>query len=110
LESWRDWEVLVEPSTTIIPVQVGGDKVIQVEVTGLGGEEDIAAARFPSFDGVTDAIEEVSKAILESMRRVAPRKATVEFGLEVGVEAGQLTALLVKGSGTASIKVTLEWE
>jgi hypothetical protein len=31
-------------------------------------------------------------------------------GLGVGVEAGQLTALLVKGSGKANLKITLTWE
>jgi len=33
----------------------------------------------------------------------------VEFGLEVALESGQLTAVLVKGSAKANLKITLEW-
>jgi hypothetical protein len=44
-----------------------------------------------------------------SGRYLKPHKASVEFGLEVALEAGQLTALLVKGSGTSNLKITLEW-
>jgi hypothetical protein len=31
------------------------------------------------------------------------------LGLEVGLESGNLTALLVKGTGTANLKLILEW-
>jgi hypothetical protein len=41
---------------------------------------------------------------------VRPDRGTVEFGIDVGVESGALTALVVKGTGTATLKVTLEWE
>jgi hypothetical protein len=40
---------------------------------------------------------------------VAPRSASVEFGIDVTVEAGALTGMLAKGSGTATLKVTLNW-
>lgn len=33
----------------------------------------------------------------------------MEFGLEVALESGQLTAVLVKGSAKANLKITLEW-
>ena len=39
-----------------------------------------------------------------------PTRASVEFGVEVAVDAGKLTALLVNGNTTGSLKVTLEWE
>jgi Trypsin-co-occurring domain 1 len=34
----------------------------------------------------------------------------VEFGIDVGIESGKLTALICKGSGNASLKITLEFE
>ena len=47
--------------------------------------------------------------MLTTLQKVKPRAASVEFGLEIGIESGQLTALLVKGTGTANLKITLEW-
>lgn len=95
-------------TTRIIPVSVEDKRTIYVQATVLGGEQDIAV-RLPSFEGVSDAIEGIAKSLTRTMEKVKPRKATVEFGLELAVESGKLTALLVKGSGTASLTVTLEW-
>ncbi len=50
------------------------------------------------------------RRLLWAKQRVGPSKGSVEFGVEVGVEAGQLTALIVKGSGTANLKIALHWE
>ena len=38
-----------------------------------------------------------------------PKKATVEFGVEVTVKSGKLTALIVEGEGKGNLKITLEW-
>ena len=45
----------------------------------------------------------------EALARVKPDHATVEFGVDASVEAGGLTALIVKGTGSATLKITLEW-
>jgi Trypsin-co-occurring domain 1 len=63
----------------------------------------------PSFKEVTDAVEGIAESFVTTLRKVKPRKASVEFGLEVALEAGHLTALLVKGSGASNLKITLEW-
>jgi hypothetical protein len=41
---------------------------------------------------------------------VKPKKATVKFGMELAIESGQLTAVIVKGSGKGNLEITLEWE
>jgi hypothetical protein len=100
----------MEQTTEIVPVQITNDKVVQVQVTTLGGEENVAILdHLPTFDEVTGAIEEISRAIAGSIEKVKPRKASVQFGLNVSAQEGKLTALLVQGSGTASVTVTLEW-
>jgi hypothetical protein len=92
----------------LIPVQLDGGVKVHVEATVLGGEEDVAFKLF-SFQGVTDAIEAIATAVDAAMQKVKPKKASIEFGVEVAVESGQLTTLLVKGSGTANFKIALEW-
>lgn len=48
------------------------------------------------FKAVTDALGGIVQAIAEPINRAKPSKATVKFGMELTVEAGQLTAVLVK--------------
>jgi hypothetical protein len=88
---------------------------IWVEAKQLGPREADAAAlegltEALSLDAVRRAIEGVAALVRETIDQAKPDKASVEFGLELGLESGQLTALWVKGSGKANLKVTLSWE
>lgn len=98
----------MESRTEIITVNVADGKQIKVEVTAIGGEEDVSSS-IQSFEQVTGAIEGIAKSVLGTIERIKPKKAVVEFGLELATESGQLTALLVKGSGKANLKISLEW-
>ncbi len=95
-------------STEIIKAQLPNGTCIHIQTTILAGEEEVAFT-LPSFKEVTDAIEGIAESIVTPLQKVRPQKACVEFGLEVALEAGQLTALLVKGTGTSNLKITLEW-
>lgn len=98
----------MEPRTEIVPVTLGDGTIIQIQATAIGGEEDVVIGNL-SFDGVRQAIRGIAHEIGGVLAEVQPRKASVEFGLEVAVESGRLTALWVNGSGTATMKITLEW-
>jgi len=99
----------MEPRSENLPVTLPSGKTVQLQVMLLGREEDVAARGIPSIEGLTQAIEGLSASILESLVRIKPKKATVHFGITVALESGNLTALLVKGAGNASIDVSLEW-
>lgn len=92
----------------IIPVELNNGKIIHVEATDLGGGQDISVGSL-LFEDAVDAIHEISKSILNKIELMKPKKAIVEFGLEVALESGKLTAVLVKGNSKASIKITFEW-
>jgi hypothetical protein len=81
---------------------------IRISTTRLGGEADVAG-RVPQFTEFTEALEGIAESVVGSLRKIKPRNASVEFGVEIGLESGKLTALLVQGTGTANLKVTLEW-
>jgi hypothetical protein len=100
---------MTQPHRDILRVQLSNGQTVHAEVAELGGERNVGISIF-SFEGVANAIEEISRTITETLKKVEPRKATVEFGVDLALESGNLTALLVKGTGTASLKVTLEWE
>jgi hypothetical protein len=100
---------MMEIYTENYPVELSSGAVIYVETVPLGGEEDVAFEVL-QLQSVMETIEDVANQFAVSLERIRPNKASVELGVDFGVEAGQLTALIVKGSGNASLKVTLEWE
>jgi hypothetical protein len=51
----------------------------------------------------------VADAVLAGVGKLKPNKVALEFGCEVGMETGKLTAILVKGTAKANLKVTVEW-
>jgi hypothetical protein len=93
-----------------IPVRIDDHVIIRVETpAGVGGEEEIAH-RIPSFDGFTAALSKIATSVRSGIAHVAPTRAVIEFGVDVSMEAGQLTAMIVKGTGAAHLTVTLEWD
>lgn len=98
----------METRTEIIKTELANGAIVHIQATALGGEEEVGFTLL-SFKGVTDAIEGIVELVDKTLRKVKPRKACVEFGLEIALESGQLTALLVKGSGTSNLQITLEW-
>jgi hypothetical protein len=99
---------MVEPRTQVIETHLPNGTTLHVEAELLGGEEEVGIT-FPDFNEVIHTLEGISESVMAALKRVKPRKASVEFGLAVALESGQLTALLVKGTGTSNLKVTLEW-
>jgi hypothetical protein len=100
----------------VIQVRLPNGTVARIEATvltpaGPVDEEErrIASVGIPSFAGVLDVVESMAGAIWTVLEKVGPQKASVEFGVEVGLENGQVTGLFVKGSGKANLKITLEW-
>jgi hypothetical protein len=96
-----------EVRTETIPVQLEDGSVFKIEVSQTG-REDVAFDIKP-FKEVTDALEDIVRAIAVPISKVNPRKASVKFGVEIALESGQLTAVLVKGSSKANLEITLEW-
>ncbi len=73
------------------------------------GEARVSSGQSYSFEDFSESFEALTRNLRAAIDKIAPKKAVIEFGVEVGVESGKLTALLVKGSGKANLKVTLEW-
>ena len=97
-----------ETRSETVPVQLPNGAIVKVEVTS-SGREDVSFEP-KQFQPVADAIEGVVQMIATPIQKVRPKKATVKFGMELAIEAGQLTAVIVKGSGKANLEITLEWE
>lgn len=90
-----------------IPMQLSNGAIAFVEISQTG-HQDVAFDLKP-FNQVTQALEGIIDAISGTLHRTLPDKACVKFGLEIGIEAGQLTAVIVKGASRANLEITLEW-
>lgn len=100
----------MESRNEIISVQLDDGTSFKVKASALGGNEDVLdLEKIWPFKQVTDTIEGVAKMMLATLQAVKPDKASIEFGVEVALESGALTALVVKGTGTGNLKITLEW-
>jgi hypothetical protein len=101
------------PAHQVVRARLPEGPVIQVEArtdVALDREEDVAIADVLAFDGVSDAIASIARSLTAAIERAKPDKASVVLGLDIGVEAGALTALIAKGKGTAALTVTFEWD
>jgi hypothetical protein len=113
-----DDRVPVQPQS--IPVRLTNGVIIHAEATPIGQrstdemEQDVADRptlfETQDFRDITKALEGIASEVSATLERVGSREASIEFGLEVGVEAGKLIALLVKGTGKANLKITLTWK
>lgn len=95
-----------------IPIMLGNGAVVYVPATpgeDMEGLADMTGVNIPSIDEIKDVIEGTARSILEVIEKVAPQKATVEFGLKITGKPGKLTALLVDGAGEGTLNITLEW-
>ncbi|GAA4263757.1 CU044_2847 family protein [Dactylosporangium darangshiense] len=93
--------------TEKIPLRLEDGSTVLFEAT-VDGEEDVA---FGGFDlaQVTGQITAVARTVVAALEKAAPTKAAVEFGVEIATGAGGVTAVFVKGTAKANLKVTLEW-
>ena len=97
----------MELQTKIISVELSDGTSVRVEATIIGDRKLTFQTR--EFSEVTVAIESLMKEIAETVQKVKPDRASVKFGVDVGIESGKLIPLLVKDASTSNIEITLEW-
>ncbi len=101
-------------SSLTVPLILPNKARVRVEATPvtLPGDKDVSfqsVKEAMAIDTIQEAIAGIAEMVMQSLEKVAPNKASVEFGIELGIESGNLTALWVKGTGKANLKITLEW-
>ncbi len=95
----------------IVSVKLEDGTIMHIEATRIGDtEEEISIGdKVFQFKGTASKITAISREIIDSVKKIGLSKAIIRFGLEIGVDAGGLTALLVKGAAKANLEITLEW-
>lgn len=97
--------------TKIIPLKLSDGKIINVEVTPIG--EQPVSTEIRVFQQATEIIKSIAEDVAGTLKDISetvkPEKLSIKLGLQIGVESGQLTALIVKGTSTANLEITMEW-
>jgi hypothetical protein len=93
------------------PVTIGGTTFYIQADPGMNGGPvgPVGLDEVFSFENVRGAVEGIATELRQACTRARPDEASVEFGLGLVVKSGKLSALLVDGSGSASLKVSLTW-
>ncbi|AVH73457.1 CU044_2847 family protein [Nostoc sp. 'Lobaria pulmonaria (5183) cyanobiont'] len=95
----------------IVSFELSDGKIIKVEVTPIGEQPVSDETRV--FKQATEIIKSIAEDVAGSLKDISqtvkPDKFSIKLGLQIGVESGQLTALIVKGTGTAKLEITMEW-
>jgi len=94
--------------TKMIRAKLADGTTIYVQAKAVSGEEDVASIT-ASFQKVTKAIEDIAQSLTAAWEKAKPRRAGVEFGVEFAYESGEVLAMFVNGSTSASMKITLKW-
>jgi hypothetical protein len=86
------------------------DHQIYMEVLHRGGREEVGILDSIPFEQVTEILGVIAQNIGNTLEKAKPTKASVELGVEFGLENGQFVALIARGSAKANLKIALEWE
>jgi len=91
------------------PLDLDGGARAYLEVVPRGRQEVGVLDAIP-FDQVMETLNQIARGLEAAIETAKPSKAAVEIGVEFGLEAGQLVALIARGTGKANLKITLEWD
>jgi hypothetical protein len=84
------------------------DQLLQVEADVPAGYHDVSITT-ASMDRLLEQVRLFAGKLRPALQQAKPTKASVEFGVTFSFEAGQLVAVVAKGSSSANIKICLEW-
>lgn len=98
--------------TEIIPVELSDGTIVKLEATPIG-EQQVSFGSLP-FKQAMDIVQSFARDVADALQDVRatsqPDKIAVKIGFEVAIESGQLTALIVKGSGKGNLEILMEWD
>jgi hypothetical protein len=60
--------------------------------------------------GLVETISGVTRTVHQAIDNAKPNKAKIEFGIELGLKAGQVLAILADANSKSTLKITLEWD
>ncbi len=88
----------------IVPAKLDDDSIIYIEARLLNEREKIGKSIL-DFGDFSNQIKKVISNLTGNLDSPLIDTVEVEFGVEIALESGKLSALFVKGSGKANMKI-----
>jgi uncharacterized protein YoxC len=104
----QDESRVTKNKTQPVKVTLANGTTVIVQAQSLAGEAPVGIKSVP-FEKIVGAVEGVTQSLTKVWEKAKPSRATVEFGVDFAWDTGELLAMFVDGSTTASMKITLEW-
>ncbi|MGW2770048.1 CU044_2847 family protein [Streptomyces sp. NPDC001275] len=99
--------------TEAYEVDLGDGTAILVRARTADGSDtgptDVGLRQAMSFTQVAGAVRQLSSELRDAVRAARPDEMEIEFGLELGVKASRLLAVLADGESKATFQVRLKW-
>ncbi|MGR4882839.1 CU044_2847 family protein [Streptomyces sp. LARHCF249] len=94
-----------------IPLEGGGSLLVEASAPAQGpvkaGRVGDAIRELPgNLQEALGSVAEAARATLDQLRKAGPDAITIEFGVDLAVEAG---AVITKSSLNSHLKVTMTW-
>jgi len=97
--------------TKPVSVKLDDNTTIQFETSAPRGEKNISDNQIIlEYEKFSLSVEKIASQTLAPLKKLEAKKVTLKMGLTLGIESGNLTAMIVKGTGNANMEVTIEWE
>ncbi|MEW1862358.1 CU044_2847 family protein [Streptomyces sp. NPDC088194] len=95
----------------LVEVQLPDGQAIWARIESPGGPQDsgLLDGGARALRGFETTLRTVATNVRDAVAQAAPDKVSVEFGVELALGKDGLVAALAGTSGTAAVKVTLEW-
>ncbi|MER7485026.1 CU044_2847 family protein [Streptomyces sp. NPDC126497] len=95
-----------------IPLDGGGFLLVEQPTVGDGpvkaGRVGDAVRELPeTLQAALEPVTEAARATLDQLRKARPDAVTVEFGVDLALEAG---AVITKSQAGCHLKVTMSWQ
>jgi len=97
-------------NVTEVPVVIDGARLYVQAVADQGEHEVVGGKMIEGLGTAMDAIKALGHQVTEAVKGIEPDQFSIQLGFEFKLEQGTLVALLVRGGGTASVMVTLQWD
>jgi Trypsin-co-occurring domain 1 len=96
----------------IVKTELPNGKTLYIEVrraADAGPRPVSTATTVAKFTDLMEPVEAIADMLFRKLQQMPVPRATIEFAVDVGIESGSLTAMIVRGTASANLKITLEW-
>lgn len=86
---------------------------VRIEDPFIVGEQKVALNPIISQNLLTDSfspIMKIAKKLIDKATEYGPNEVTIEFGVNVGFEGGNLCWGIAKGSTSTHLNITMTWK